>query len=151
MDFGRLLKWAVVIAVIVVVWKVAVPKLREMRSDGGTSGAVTQGSCPSSAARASSTWGAGLGQFVNPPYDLDRWSALHASVEAQILVAETDCGCPDPSCEKTHAALHDLRTLMSEFDTAIRNGSPPPSDAVQRQESIDRRIDEAAELVRAGK
>ena len=47
--------------------------------------------------------------------------------------------------------MRDLRALVSDLDTAVRNGSPPPSDAVQRQESIDRQIDEATELVRAGK
>jgi hypothetical protein len=36
--------------------------------------------------------------------------------------------------------MSDLRTLVSECDTAIRNGSPPPSDMVQRQEAIDNAI-----------
>jgi hypothetical protein len=47
--------------------------------------------------------------------------------------------------------MHELRSLISDMDTSIRNGSPPPSDAVQRQESIDRQIEAAAELVRGGK
>ena len=47
--------------------------------------------------------------------------------------------------------MSDLRGLVSDFDTAIRSGSSPGQDAVQRQEQIDRQIDDARELVRAGK
>ena len=47
--------------------------------------------------------------------------------------------------------MRDLRSLLSDLDSAIRNGSAPPSDLVQRQEAIDKQIDEAAELTRAGK
>ena len=47
--------------------------------------------------------------------------------------------------------MRDLRSLSSDLDSAIRGGTPPPSDLVQRQEAIDKQIDEAADLTRAGK
>jgi hypothetical protein len=47
--------------------------------------------------------------------------------------------------------MSDLRGLVSELDTAIRNGSSPPDNAVQRQESIDTTIETAAALARGGK
>ncbi|HEY2325839.1 MAG TPA: hypothetical protein VGJ82_23485 [Thermoanaerobaculia bacterium] len=47
--------------------------------------------------------------------------------------------------------MGDLRSLLSDLDSAIRNGSAPPSDVVQRQDAIDKQIDEAAELTRNGK
>jgi hypothetical protein len=47
--------------------------------------------------------------------------------------------------------MRDLRSLLSDLDSSIRNGSPPPSDLAQRQEAVDKQIDEAAELTRAGK
>jgi hypothetical protein len=150
MDFGRVLKVIIVIAVIAVIWKVGIPKLRQ-HSGGEASKTAAQSSCPSAAARASEVWGSGLSRFVNPPYDIDAWSTFRGNVEAKISAAESECGCAEASCEKARAALHDLRSLVSDCDTAIRNGSPPPSDAVQRQEAIDRQIDEAAESLRSGK
>jgi hypothetical protein len=149
---GRLLKFAVLIAVVIFAWRVLWPWIQQQT--GSPAGAKTdagQGSCTGSARRASEAWGSGLHRFVNPPYDVDAWSAFRGEVESKISQSESECGCSSESCTKVRGALRDLRSLVSELDTAIRSGSPPPSDAVQRQESIDRQIDEAAELVRAGK
>jgi hypothetical protein len=148
---GRVLKLIVVIAVVALIWKVGIPKLQQHSGSGTASKAGAQSSCPSAAARASEVWGSGLSRFVNPPYDIDAWLTFRGNVEAKISAAESECGCAEASCEKSRAALHDLRSLVSDCDTAIRNGSPPPSDAVQRQEAIDRQIEEASESLRSGK
>jgi hypothetical protein len=152
MDIGRILKWIVVIAVVFVLWKVVLPRFDHgPAADTATSGGTVPRSCPAAATRASDAWGSGLSRFVNPPYDVDAWSIFRSEVESKIAQAETACACIDQSCEKTRTAMHELRSLISDMDTSIRNGSPPPSDAVQRQESIDRQIEAAAELVRGGK
>jgi hypothetical protein len=51
---------------------------------------------------------------------------------------------------KARDALHNLRALVADVDTAVRGGAPP-SDVVQRQSAIDAEFDVARELVRAGK
>lgn len=142
MSLSKLFTWIIVIAIAIFAWKTLAPKLREgkaAKSEVADSG----GSCGVAAARASERWGSGLSRFVNPPYDLNAWSSFRTDVDSAIADAESDCDCAGPSCEKGRAALRDLRALVSDFDAAIRNGSEPPADAVQRQESIDNRINEA--------
>ena len=149
---GRLIKLAVVVAVLFFAWKYALPWIqRQSGSSPRSNATASQSSCTGSAARASEAWGSGLHGFVNPPYDLAAWSTFRSDVESKIAAADSECACSSESCSKAHSAMRDLRALVSDLDTAVRNGSPPPSDAVQRQESIDRQIDEATELVRAGK
>jgi len=146
MDVGRLLKWAFVIAVIVIAWKVVLPWLRNTGTGSSTTTTVAAGdnSCSGAAQRASEAWGSGLRQFVNPPYDVNAWSTFRGEVESKITSAELQCNCSAESCVKTRGALTDLRGLISDLDRSIRNGSEPPSDAVSRQDSIDTRISEAA-------
>lgn len=149
---SRLVKLIVVIVILFFVWKYGLPWLQRQQSGGSSSthAAATSG-CPGAAARASETWGSGLHSFVNPPYDLNAWSTFHDSVESKISAAESECSCSGASCEKAHAAMRDLRSLLSDLDSAIRGGTAPPSDLAQRQEAIDKQIDEAADLTRAGK
>ena len=149
---GRIAKLVVIIAVLYVGWKYGLPWLQH-RGGGGTqtSQSATQSSCPGAASSASETWGSGLHSFVNPPYDLAAWSSFKDSVDAKISSAESECSCSSESCDKVRAAMRDLRSLASDLDTAIRAGSSPPADIVQRQEAIDKQIDQAAELTRAGK
>lgn len=154
MDFGRLLKWIAIIAVIVIVWKVVLPKLNEKSSNGTTSkssSSAPDNNCVKRAEAASEKWGSGLGRFANPPYDMSAWSGFRGEVDAKIDAATADCNCAEESCQKATSAMRDLRGLVSEMDSAIRNGSSMPDDAVQRQERIDNQINEAADLVRAGK
>lgn len=136
----RFVKLLVVIAIIVVVWKYVLPRFNQhgMTTTGGK-----DQSCAQSAQRASNEWGSGVGRFVNPPYDLDAWSSFRGGVEKRISEAESDCNCADESCRKVRDAMHDLRALVGDLDQSIRNGSAPPEDMVQRQESIDNRIEEA--------
>jgi hypothetical protein len=152
MSLGRVLKLAILVAGAFFAWKVLWPWIQQQTgSPAGARVDARQNSCTGSAARASEAWGNGLHRFVNPPYDVDAWSTFRSEVEGKISQSESECGCSSESCTKVRGALRDLRALVSELDTAIRSGSPPPGDAVQRQESIDRQIEEAAELVRAGK
>lgn len=154
MDIGRLLKWAAILALVLVIVNVVVPWVRE-HGGGPLGGPTSSGgegdSCITLAQRASETWGRGLRQFVNPPYDPSAWGSFRGDVDSQIRAAERECSCMESSCKKTQAAMRTLRDLVSEMDTAIRNGSSPPADAVQRQESVDSQIDEAAQLVKSGR
>jgi hypothetical protein len=154
MDLGRLVKWIAVIAVIVIVWKVVLPKLNGEHSDrtsSKSSRSAPDNNCVRRAEAASEKWGSGLGRFANPPYDMSAWSTFRGEVDAKIDGATADCSCSEESCQKATGAMRDLRGLVSEMDAAIRNGSSVPDDAVQRQERIDNQINEAADLVRAGK
>jgi hypothetical protein len=149
---NRIGKLIVVIAVVYLAWKYGLPWIQHQTSGGGsTTTAAAQSGCPGAAARASEAWGSGLHSFVNPPYDLAAWSSFHDGVESKISAAESECSGTSESCDKARAAMRDLRSLSSDLDTAIRSGSAPPSDVVQRQEAIDKQIDQAAELTRAGK
>jgi hypothetical protein len=134
-----LIKIVVAVAVIWFAWTQVVPWARnELGSSPSTStGSDDDGGCRSAALRATNAWGEGLGRFGNPPYDLTAWSSFRGGVESKIGEAQSACNCGDDSCREVRSALSDLRSLVGEFDGAIRNGSPPPADAVQRQERID--------------
>lgn len=155
MDLGKLIKWAVIIALLIFGWKAFGPKImakldsstRSESSAGSGAGSV----CVNEAAAASEQWGSGLARFINPPYDLDAWGRFRGGVDARIARAQAQCGCSEESCRTAKNALNDLRGLASELDTAIRTGGEMPSDVVRRQESIDNAIDEARALSQAGK
>ncbi len=153
MDFGRLLKWLVIVAIAFIAWKVVVPWIKAQKLGGepvSVSGGKGDDSCVAAAEQASETWGSGLVRFVNPPYDLAAWSSFRGNVDSQIAAAESKCGCATESCGKVRGAMSDLRGLVSDMDGAIRGGSSP-GGIVQRQEAIDNRINEARDLQRAGK
>jgi len=122
-------RWLVVIVIIAIAVRYTLPRLKLHRASTTTE---SHSSCASAADRASETWGSGLHRFANPPYDIAAWNDFRANVESQISEAE--------KCESVRGAMRDLRALVGECDTAIRNGSPPPSDFVQRQEAIDNAI-----------
>lgn len=153
MDFGRLLKFIVVIAIVFFAWKVGLPWLQGQKF-GGKSVSITSNvgddSCAGQAERASEKWGSGLSRFVNPPYDLAAWSDFRRGVDEQISRAEAKCGCAAESCSKVKEAMGELRALVNDMDGTIRNGSSP-DNVVQRQELIDNRINEARDLQQAGK
>lgn len=150
MDAGRIIRIIVVIALAYFAWKYVVPWVKQQGGRGVESSAAGGGSCVRSAESAAETWGSGLRQFVNPPYDLDAWSTFRGNVESGINAAEADCDCAGESCEKARGAMRDLRSLVNDLDSTIRSGSDA-SDFVQRQERIDNAINDAAELARAGK
>jgi hypothetical protein len=138
--------------------KVVKPWLNKPADVTGVSAANSQASaagassCPELAAKASEAWGSGIGAFANPPVDIANWDAFHSRVENAIGVADASCtACSGDSCAKAKQAVSELRTLVSGFDSAVRAGTGPPSDAPQQQEHIDQLIDQARELVRQGK
>ncbi|HXG59613.1 MAG TPA: hypothetical protein VNL91_11370 [Thermoanaerobaculia bacterium] len=135
----EMIKWAVIVGAIVAAWKYGAPLLESRRSPAAS--AEPGSACGASARRAAEAWGSGLGRFVRPPYDLAAWDTFRSLVDDQIEQAEKDCGCGSESCAKGMHAMRELRSLMSDLDTAVRNGSPLPGDVVQRQEAIDNAID----------
>jgi hypothetical protein len=154
MDLSRIIKWLLVVIVAFIAWKYLSPKfLKKETTPAATEGAGTfvNSSCIGAADKASSTWGSGIGRFVNPPYDMDAWSIFRSDVDSKIANAQGQCACVAESCHKIQSALHDLSSLANDLDSALRSGSPPPSDIVQRQEAIDHQLDEARDLIRAGK
>jgi hypothetical protein len=102
------------------------------------------------AERASESWGSGIAQFANPPYDLAAWSTYRSGVESKIAAAEAKCTCANESCAKVREAMRDLRGLVADMDGSMRNGSSP-GNIVQRQEAVDDRINEGRDLQTAGK
>jgi hypothetical protein len=160
MDLSRLVKLVVVIGVLLIGWKTILPKLKQSNHAEATTSASSSrsssplaggGQCVAAAERASEFWGSGISRFVNPPYDQNAWSSFRSDVDTRIGNAESLCSCSDQACTKTADALRDLRGLASELDGTIRNGAEPPGGLVSRQEAIDNRINEAHDLVRAGK
>jgi len=156
MDLSRIVKALVALIVIFAIWKYVIPWAKE-EMGGSTASKVISSSgggdenCVDSAARASEAWGSGLARYVNPPYDLDAWSSFKSDVDSKIRTAEADCRCQQESCQKVRSAMTELRNLAGDLDSAIRSGGSPGQDVVQRQEIVDRQIEEARDLVKAGK
>lgn len=156
MDASRLIKWVLILVVVFAAWKYGRPLLQRATSSSTSSASASgasggDSSCISAAERASNAWGSGIGRFVNPPYDLNAWSEFRGSVEEKISSAESACSADSDSCRKAQSAMRDLRSLVSDLDGSIRNGSAPPDGIVQRQEAIDNQLDAARDLVREGK
>lgn len=149
----RYVKLAAVVAIIYFAWKVVVPRISgsSSTSTSSSSTASAGGSCIGDAEAASEKWGSGIGRFANPPYDVEAWSSFRAGVETKIAAAEEECSCAAESCVTVRGAMRDLRGLISDLDSSIRNGSAPPGDVVQRQEAIDNALSAAHDSVRAGK
>jgi hypothetical protein len=132
---------------------VLLPWVQEQKLGGSSVSISSAGddSCVGQAERASETWGGGLAQFANPPYDMNAWMSFRERVETQIGRAESKCGgCSNESCAKVRSAMSELRSVVSDLDNTIRNGASPEG-LVQRQERIDNQINEARDLQSAGK
>ena len=153
LDLGGLIKWIILIAVAVFVWKQGWPWMKDkLGGSGSVSDAGTPAlTCAAQAENASAEWGSGIGRFVNPPLDESAWGSFRSRVDGEILQARGYCGCAESSCAKAREALNDLDSLVRSFDTALRSGSPPGMDAVTRQESIDQKIEQARALAKQGK
>ena len=147
----RIIKLVIAAAIVFAAWKYVVPWVKEKGGrDDKTLVAGGGASCVRSAERASEAWGSGLARFTNPPYDVDAWSGFRSSIDSKINAAEADCDCRIDSCAKAREAMRDLRSLVSDLDSTVRNGGSA-SDFVQRQEAIDNRINEASALASSGK
>lgn len=137
----------ILILVAAVAWYVWKHQLAH-RDTVATAGATAAQSCTSAASAAGDTWGSGVGRFANPPYDLNGWDDFRSRVEQQARRAQEKCLCAESACTTAKSAMSDLRSLIAEMDTALRSGSPPPSDLVQRQEAIDNAIASARDQVK---
>jgi hypothetical protein len=111
-------------------------------------GASPAQECAAAAAAAGDTWGSGVGRFANPPYDTAAWDDFRSRVEREARQAQEKCLCGDAACNTAKGAMSDLRSLVNEMDSALRSGSPPPSDLVQRQEAIDNAINNARDAAK---
>jgi len=151
MDANRLIKWVVIIALAAFAWIYALPWAKKQIQGHAAPAAAADNACVTAAQHASETWGSGLHRFVNPPYDLGEWARFRGDVEAQIAAANAACRESSPSSDMARDAMRDLQSLVANLDNAITSGSPPPDDAVQRQEAIDTKIEAAAALARSGK
>jgi hypothetical protein len=145
----NLIKLVVVVVIAVAIWKKGIPwwEAHHGKSESSTT-ATAGGSCIELAEHASEVWGSGISRFANPPYDLNAWGDFRTRVDAAIAHAESQCNCDSDSCRKPRQAMGDLRTLVSELDGSIRNGTPPPADIVQRQEAIDNAINAGRDSLR---
>jgi len=145
-----LLKLLALVVLVLLIWKKGIPwwQANHGKSASSSTTASAGGSCIELAEHASEVWGSGLAHFANPPYDLGAWGEFRTRVDVAIAKAESQCNCSDESCTKSHQAMEDLRTLVSECDGSIRGGTSPPGDMVQRQEQIDNTINAARDSLR---
>jgi hypothetical protein len=151
MDGSRVAKWLGLIVVAIVALKVGLPYLQKQADRIRPTPTAVDNPCIAAAQHASDRWGSGIGRFTNPPYDFDAWTSFTSSVYANIATAESGCSCPAESCSKVRDAVRDLRILVGDLDAAIRSGSAPPGDIVQRQSAIDSQLDAARDLAHSGK
>jgi len=147
---SRLIRLAIVIAILVFIWKKGIPWWEQQHRGSSTSAAAGD-SCTPYADSAGNAWSSGIRKFVNPPYDMTAWESFRGDVQARIGDAESHCSCDAESCAKAKEAMSGLRGMVSDVDGMIRNNTAPPSDIVQRQENVDNLVDQAKELVRQGK
>ncbi|MGN6185528.1 MAG: hypothetical protein ACTHQM_17960 [Thermoanaerobaculia bacterium] len=154
MDLNRIIKWVVILGLAIAAWKYGAPFVKRMNAGGtqaSATGKAADSSCIRAAESASNAWGDGIGRFANPPYDTTAWSSFRSNVDAKIASAESACTCAEESCLKVRTAMSELRSLESEVDGAIRGSGSFPEDAVSRQARIDDLVNEAGDLVRAGR
>ena len=144
MEGKTLIKLVIAAVVLFVLWKQGLPWLTKQQSakPGASTSAGTN--CVFEARGASDYWGGTLAHFANPPYDMQAWDDFKSKVDARIGRAEEKCSCEEDACKLGKQAVAELRGLVGEMDSAIRNGLSPPSDAVQRQERIDNAINDAS-------
>ena len=152
MQGNTLVKLVIAGVIALVIWKKGIPWWQERQGQQTSKPAVTaDDSCVDAGERASEVWGSGLRDFINPPYDMAAWEAFRMRTQDAIALAEQRCTCAESSCSASRQAMGELRALIGEMDGSIRTGSPPPSNAVQRQEAIDNALTTARDLVRQGK
>lgn len=145
MQGSTLVKLVIVAAVLFVLWKEVLPKISTHTSPATQTNTGTSAgtNCVFEARGASDYWSGTLPRFANPPYDMQAWDDFKSHLDARINRAQEKCSCAEESCKLGREAIDDLKTLAGEMDSAIRNGSSPPSDLVQRQERIDNAINSA--------
>lgn len=145
METSTLVKLVVAAAVVLFLWKAGLPWInRKQHTHTPNSGTSAATNCVFEARAASEYWGGTIGRFANPPYDLQAWSEFRSRVDGRINRAQGKCSCEEESCKLGRQSMDELTGLVSEMDSSMRNGTPPPSDLVQRQERIDNAINDAS-------
>src|SRR4029078_12267395 len=105
---GKIIRIAIVAAVLVFIWKKGIPWWQSQH--GGSSTTTSAGdSCTPYADSAANTWSSGLRKFTNPPYDGTAWDAFRGDMQTRISEAESHCSCDTQSCAKAKEAMTDLR------------------------------------------
>lgn len=149
MQGNTLVKLLIAAAIALFIWKKGLPWLNEQQLAKTASSTTSKGAnCVFAARSASDFWGSNLRSFANPPYDTQAWDEFKSHVDDRISRAGEKCSCNDEACTRAKEALDELRKLTGEMDSAIRSGSPPPSDAVRRQERIDNALDLARDAAK---
>jgi hypothetical protein len=148
-----LIKLIIVAVVVLILYKKGLPWLKghQAASSKASVTAANDKDCAGAAAAASETWGSGVSRFNSASPDVAEWTNFRSSVDNEISSALKECGGYCESCNKGREAMQQLRSLISDFDGAIRTGNALPGDVVQKQEIIDNLIDAARELQRQGK
>lgn len=144
MQGNTLVKLVIAAVILFVLWKEVLPKLTRNQISKPAEGTSAGTNCVFEARAASDYWGGTLAHFANPPYDMQAWGDFKSKVDARIGRAAEKCSCEEDACRLGRQAVDELRGLVSEMDSAIRNGGSPPSDAVQHQERIDNAINDAS-------
>jgi hypothetical protein len=150
LPMSKLIKLAIVVAIVVFIWKKGMPWW-EAQHSGSASSASAGDSCTPYADSAANSWSSGIRKFVSPPYDMAAWDSFRGDVQTRISEAESHCSCNAESCAKAKEAMSGLRGMVSDVDGMIRNNTAPPSNIVARQEDVDNLVDQAKELARQGK
>ena len=88
-----------------------------------------------------------LRQHSPPPIDQDAWSATMSSIEELIAEAEDSCYCSTASCDKASEALDEVRSLVYDFDSLASGSASGWSNPGTRQETIQRLLGDARNLV----
>ena len=141
MSLSSLVKLAVLIAIAFFVWKWWSGQHAQTATAPQTTSAATN--CVFAARSASDFWGSNIRAFASPPYDTQAWDEFKSHVDDRISTATSKCSCADDACKRATEAMDELHALVNEMDASVRSSSPPPSDAVQRQERIDNALDAA--------
>ncbi len=154
---GKIIKWVVIIGLAYFAFTEG-PGLVERIGDGAgdlgsglNRGAASlgQGRCVKAAERASERFHRGLRDYSKPPIDMDSWARFTESLKGLIYDAESECNCPQDSCQRATDALTELNSLVTDFDSSLR-GTGMPLNPARRQETIDRFLKRARELERQG-
>jgi hypothetical protein len=143
MQFNTIVKLIIVAAVVLAIWKYVLPYVTRNQPVTSSSERTSPATnCVFEARAANSYWGSNISRF-NGTVDRQAWAEFKSHVEDHISRAERKCYCNDDPCARAKGAMSELRALANEWDTAALSGGPPPSDSVQRQESIDNALNAA--------
>lgn len=146
----RLLRFAVVLLVIYVVWDQARPWFQSQLGSPDP-GAVAEGParCTALGDRANDTFGERVGRVSGIGDDVAAWEQFMGDVKAQIADAQRGCRCAKTSCEKVQQAMTELEDLVDQLDMRFR-GEPTRGNPVQRQIGVNELLNEARALARQG-